>query len=124
MSKTLFVNALMENQYLVSPAQSIQHYEWRFMPVPLPFPISISSTTMPSSRKITSTSKLSTTLMAKAKGTNKAVTDASNRETSNETTKQKKKKKQIMEISEEEKGEEKSTNNDMEDDSKFTKLKK
>ena len=83
-SKDIFSKTLIKSHYLVSPGQSIQHYEWRFMPMNmnivfplLPFPISIHSTTMPSSTKVTST-----TSMAKTTGTNKDVT---------ETTKKKKK---------------------------------
>ena len=91
---------------------------------PSAFLISISSTTMPSSTKATSTSALSTTSMAKTTETNKAVTDASSRETSMEI--KKKKKKQIMDLSAEvdEEREEKSSNNNMQYDLKVNKVKR
>ena len=50
-SKAIFAIALIKSQYLISPGQIIQHYEWRFISVnmnvvfpPLPFLITISST--------------------------------------------------------------------------------
>ena len=77
-SKAIFLKTIIKSKYLVFPGQSIQHYEWRFMPVnmndifpPPSYPISTSKTKMPSSNKLKSTSKLSTTSMAKTTGTNK-----------------------------------------------------
>ena len=32
-SMAVFAKALIKSQYLVSPGHSIEHYEWRFMPV-------------------------------------------------------------------------------------------
>ena len=87
-SKAIISNTLIESHYLVSPGQSIQQYEWRFMLMnvnivfpPMPFPISTSSTTMPSSTKAMSTFKLSTTSMAKATRTDKDVMDMIKRKT-------------------------------------------
>ena len=31
--KTIFSKTLIDSQYLVSPGQSVEHYEWRFMPI-------------------------------------------------------------------------------------------
>ena len=88
-SKAIFAKTLIDSQYLVSPRQSIQHFEWSFMPVnmtvvltPSPHPFSISLPTMLSSAKVTSTSKSSTMSMAKITVTNNAVADVSNIETS------------------------------------------
>ena len=97
-SKAIISKTLINNHYLVSPGQSIEHYGWRFMPVNMN--VSIISTIMHTSTKATSTLKFSTISMAKTTGTNKAVSDASKRETSTEIMK--KKNKPIMELSDEE----------------------
>ena len=67
------------------------------------FSFSISSTTMPSSSTVYSTSKLSTISMAKTTGINKAVTDPNNWKTSMDTMK----KETVIELSDEEDEEEK-----------------
>ena len=83
---------------------------------PMPFPISTSSTTIPSSTKDTSTSKSSTTSMSKTTGTDNNVTNT-----------MKKKNTQIMELSDEEEEEEESEEKNMnitEDDSKVNNIKR
>ena len=99
-SKAIFAKTLIDSQYLVSPGQGVQHYEWRFMPMKMilvltssSYPFSISPSTKPYSIKVTSTCKSSTTPMAKATGTNKAVADTSNKEIPMKIMKKKKKRK-------------------------------
>ena len=123
---------LTNNHYHVSPGQSLEFYEWRFMKIsmivvsrPLPNPFSNSSSNMPSSPKGTSTPKSSTTSMEKLKGTIKTASNSSNGETSMEIMK--KEKEQMIKISDEkdkeEKREVKDTNNNKEDDPKVNKKK-
>ena len=111
-SKAFFAKPLIMSQYIVSSKLSVQHYELRFTPVNTTvvltssfYHLSISHSTMPSSTKVTSTSKLSTKPRAKTILTNKAVYDSSDRDTSMDIMK--KEKKQIIEPSHEENEEEK-----------------
>ena len=58
-SKAIFPRNLIDNQYLVSLGQSVEHYEWRFMPMNMTIMFTlphnsffISPTTMLSSTKV------------------------------------------------------------------------
>ena len=71
-SKAIFAKTLIDSQYHFSPRESVCYYEWGFMTVnitvvltPSSNPFSIRAPMMPSSTKVTSTSKSSTTSMAK-----------------------------------------------------------
>ena len=126
-SKVIFANTVIKSHYLVSPEQSIQHYEWRFIPVNMTmvitsssYPFSITPLMMTSSTKVTSTPKSSTMSMAKTTWTIKLWLMQL-------TEKCQWKKKQIVELSDEEDEEEKgkkNKNNNMEDDSKVNKIQK
>ena len=97
-SKAIFSRNIIDSKYLVSSAQSIQHFEWRFMPMNITvvltsssYLFSISSPTMPSLTKVTSTLYLSTSSVVKLTGTNKAVFDSRDKErfnTNNEKEKE------------------------------------
>ena len=97
-SKAIFAKTLIDSQHLISPGQSVEHYEWRFMPMSMTVvqvlphnPFFISPSTMPSSTKVLSTLYSSKKSDVKSVGISKAVMQT-----------MKKKEKQIMELSDEE----------------------
>ena len=89
-SKAIIAKALIDSQYLVSPRQSDENYEWNFMPGNMTvvltsssYPFSISPSTMPASTKVTSTLYSSTSSL-------KNQSDSRDKEESMQTMKKKK----------------------------------